>query len=141
MKLHPANPARAFTLLETMIAIMIFFMCIFGVLEIISQNLKAARLLQKQRPNVGVLPAKFGMTNILQEGTFDIPLEEFPNSAGTASVTQMSSNGLFKVDFTLTDRSVNPPVSEQLSVLFYRPDSQQAAFGGKLTLPNRGPGR
>lgn len=130
MKLRRSTPSRAFTLLETMIALLIFFTCIFGVLELVSQNLKAARRLQRPRPNIGVLPAKFGLTNALQEGVFDIPIEEYPNTVGTANVVQIATNGLFRVDFALTDMNVRPPVTEQLSVIFYRPDSKQP-FGLK----------
>jgi len=138
---HTARrPQTAFTLLEVMIALLIFFMCIFGILELVSQNLKAARALQKSRPNVSVLPAKFGITNVFQEGTFDISLEEFPNASGTALVTEVATNGLFKVEFVLVDSSVSPPVRETLVALFYRPGSQTGP-GRTLTLPNAGSGR
>jgi hypothetical protein len=114
----------AFTLIEVMVAILIFFLCIFGILELVSQNLRAARQLQKVRPSIGILPAKFGLTNSFQEGSFEIPLGEFPKAVGTAHVTEVATNGLFKVEFTLSDASVNPPVEEKLVTLFYRPASQ-----------------
>ncbi|MBM3877534.1 MAG: hypothetical protein FJ386_12585 [Verrucomicrobia bacterium] len=123
-----------------MIAILIFFLCIFGILELVAQNLRVARSLQKTRPNVSILPAKFGNTNVFQEGTFDIPIDEYPNTHGTAVVTEVATNGLFKVEFLLVDSGVNPPVQETLVALFYRPASQTGP-GRTLTLPNAGGGK
>ena len=56
------NFARAFTLLEVMIALMIFFMAIFAILGTVTRSLGAARSLQQKFPDIDALGAEVIMT-------------------------------------------------------------------------------
>ena len=60
--------ARAFSLMEVMIAISIFFAASFIILALVSSGLRTARLLRNERPNCGLLAAEMTLTNTLEEG-------------------------------------------------------------------------
>lgn len=126
MKIRP-RPEEAFSLLEVMIAMGIFFVSIFAILQLTSQNLAHARLLQRNEVDITTLAAQLTFTNRLEEG-FDSGDfgEDFPNYLWSRNVTEVSSNGLFRVDFTVFEptRSKRSPLSERhLTILMYRPES------------------
>ena len=56
----------AFTLLEVIIALTIFFMAIFAILGSVSRSLGAARSLQQKFPDIGSLAADLMLTNKLE---------------------------------------------------------------------------
>src|SRR5258708_14490344 len=135
MRLNPKSQA-AFSLLEVMIAMGIFFVAIFGILELTSQNLVAARRLQRHDVDISVLAAQLSLTNRLEEG-FDSGDfgEMFPGVVWSRSITEVSSNGLFRVDFTVNEPTRNrrgPPTERHLTILMYRPLS-----AGGIGLGNR----
>jgi Tfp pilus assembly protein PilV len=115
----------AFSLLEVMLAMGIFFVGIFGILELRSQGLKAARLLQRNEPDITSLAAELSLTNRLEEG-FDSGDfgASLPDCLWSRTITEVSSNGLFRVDFTVHEatHNRNAPLQERhLSILLYRP--------------------
>ena len=111
-----------------MIAIFIFFICIFGILELVSQNLKTARMLQKPRVDIGSLAAELTLTNKLEEGVMTGDFGDLhPNCSWERIITQVSTNGLFQVDFTVVDVSGGNAVASKLAVLMYKPDSVATA--------------
>src|SRR5206468_9215113 len=61
----------AFTLLEVMIALTIFFLAIFTILGSVSRSLGAARSLQQKFPDISALVADLMLTNKLEEGTIE----------------------------------------------------------------------
>ena len=61
---------RAFSLLEVMIAIAIFFLTAFAILSLISSSLANARRLQRPLVDAGPVLATYANTNILEEGTY-----------------------------------------------------------------------
>jgi len=124
---------RAFTLLEVMIAIAIFFTCMFAILGVVSNSLRNARALQKTDVNVGMAAAQFVMTNKLYEGSQSGDFGDiYPDSRWDAEVTEVSSNGLFRVDFTAETR-VGKSVSEsRLSILLFRPESPPGSMSGGM---------
>jgi Tfp pilus assembly protein PilV len=61
--------ATAFTLMEVMIAMAIFFMAVFAILELVSSNLRNARLLETQRVDCGPMIADLSQATQLEEGT------------------------------------------------------------------------
>ena len=130
------TPQHAFTLLEVMIAMGIFFMCIFSILALVSQNLSAARRLQHQDIDISVLAAQLSLTNRLEEGFESGELGDYaPGILWSRTVTEVGSNGFFRVDFTLHEPTHNKraPLSEQrLSILMYRPMS-----GGPIGIGGR----
>jgi Tfp pilus assembly protein PilV len=126
----------AFSLLEVMIAMGIFFVAIFGILDLTSQNLAAARRLQRQEPDITVLAAELSLTNRLEEGFDSGDFGDlYPDMLWSRTVTEVSSNGLFRVDFTVyepTHSRQSPLTERHLSVLLYRPLS-----GGRIGFGNR----
>jgi Tfp pilus assembly protein PilV len=135
MKLNP-RPLSAFSLLEVTIAMGIFFVAIFGILGLMSQNLAAARRLQRQEPDITVLAAQLSLTNRLEEGFDSGDFGElYPDILWSRTVTEVSSNGLFRVDFTVHEPTRNkqsPLIERHLSILLYRPFS-----GGPIGIGNR----
>lgn len=126
MKLN-SNRQGAFSLLEVMIAMGIFFVAIFGILALVSQNLVAARRLQRNEPDITVLAAQLSLTNRLEEG-FDSGDfgDMYPNCLWSRTITEVSSNGLFRVDFTLHQATGNRQsalTERHLTLLLYRPGS------------------
>ena len=128
----------AFSLLEVMIAMGIFFVAIFAILELTSQNLRNARRLQKHHVDITTLAAQLSLTNRLEEGFESGDFGDIaPGVLWSQTVTEVSSNGLFRVDFTLHEPTQNPssPLLERhLSILLYRPLS---AGGLRFGIGNR----
>ena len=124
----------AFTLLEVMIAVAIFFMAAFAVLTLVSQNLRAARSLQSAHVTAARLAAELSQTNRLEEGADSGDFGElYPGLTWTRDIRKWrETNFLFQVDYVVM-RNGNP--DSQMSVLLYRPEG---AVGG----PNvRRPGK
>jgi Tfp pilus assembly protein PilV len=121
------TPGRqcAFSLLEVMIAMGIFFVAIFGILELTSQNIANARRLQRNEVDITALAAQLSLTNRLEEGFDSGDFGEFhPGCSWSREIVEVSSNGLFRVDFTLHEPTQNrkgPVVERHLTILLYRP--------------------
>ncbi len=127
---------NAFSLLEVMIAMGIFFVAIFGILALTSQNIGAARLLQRNEADITTLAAQLSLTNRLEEGVESGDFGEmYPGAVWSRAVTEVSSNGLFRVDFTLHEPTQNrkaPLAERHLTILLYRPLSS-----GPIGIGNR----
>jgi len=120
----------AFTLLEVMIALAIFFMAVFVILQSTSQSLGAARGLQVRTPDAIGLVADMSLTNRLEEGIMEGDFGDlYPGATWTRDTYQVGTNGLFQVDFTLRWFSGKRPVESKSSVLLWRPDSQVSPYG------------
>ena len=136
---RPSNSETAFSLLEVMIAMGIFFVAIFGILELTSQSLGAARRLQRNEVDITTLAAQLSLTNRLEEGFESGDFGDLnPDCLWSRTITEVSSNGLFRVDFSLHEPTRNrkaPMTERHLSILLYRPGSA----GGGLNLGNRRP--
>ena len=65
---HHGNSRRAFTLLEVMIAIGIFFLGAFTILSLISQSLSNAQRLKHPLVDASAIVAQLSLTNELTEG-------------------------------------------------------------------------
>ena len=129
---HPARLASgapgsgAFSLLEVMIAILVFFLVSFSVLEVVSVGLGAARSLQIRHPDAGILAAHLSLTNSLQEGSDsgdfdDIEPDVYPNCQWERNIFEASSNGLYQVDFLVIEKIGRRQVPSTMSILMYRP--------------------
>src|SRR5580698_570972 len=98
-----------FTLIEVMIAMAIFFMAVFAILELVASNLRNARLLETPRVDCGLVIADLVQTNQLEEGTQDVDLDKvFPGYhceqdivAADDVVPLGDTNGLFHVWYVL----------------------------------------
>jgi Tfp pilus assembly protein PilV len=120
------RPHRAFTLLEVMIALGIFFMCIFAILEVVVTNVRATRALQQPPVDVSLLIDDLVQTNKLQEGSDSGDFGElFPGYVWASDTTLVATNGLFKVEFLVTHHDGNQNTETRMSVLLWRPDSAQ----------------
>lgn len=119
----------AFTLIEVMIAMALFFMAVFAILGLTSQNIAAAARLQRHDVDIASLAAELSLTNILQEGSESGDFGDlYPGATWTREITEVSSNGLFRVDFVVVNppmnlRSRQPGSVETMSILLYRPGS------------------
>jgi hypothetical protein len=58
----------AFSLLEVMIALAIFFAASFVILALVSSGLRTARLLRNDRPSCSIIAAELSSSNVLEEG-------------------------------------------------------------------------
>lgn len=125
----------AFTLLEVMIAMAIFFIAIFSILELTSRCLRAARGLQRTTLDPASLASSLSVSNKLEEGSLPADLvnsfeHEHPGSRCDGQITLVSSNGLYRVDFQVYPAKGSAPA--ELSILLYRPESTMGLGGRSL---------
>lgn len=130
---------RAFSILEVMIAMALFFMCTFAILALVSQSLSHARNLRPVQVDASSALAELSLTNRLEEGPLPIEIimtfeELHPGWTITGDIYEVATNGLFQIDFMVGGVSggVNKrAVTYQNSVLLFRPMSQRARVGGR----------
>jgi hypothetical protein len=124
--------ARAFTLMEVMIAAGIFFMTTFAILALVSTTLRNARGLRERHPDVGMVAAQMCLTNRLFEGSdsgdFSDLGDLYKDYNWASADNEVESNGLHQVDFVLRGRHSGEEV--HMSILLYRPESPPGAASG-----------
>jgi type II secretory pathway pseudopilin PulG len=124
-----ADGQQAFTLLEVMIAIGIFFMAVFVILALVSGVLENARRLQRPIVDAGMLASELSLTNQLvetdQSGDFG---QSYPDYTWTAKITEVQTNRLFQVDYQVFNG--NKALVQKMSVLFFRPQSPAGSLDG-----------
>ena len=125
----PARLASAFTLLEVMIAVALFFMVAFSVLALVSQNLRGARLLQTSHISAGMIASQLMSSNKLDEGTASGTFEDifpglYPGFTWVRDIYLVSSNGLFQADIVVLNGARE---ESAMSILLFKPNS---AIGG-----------
>jgi Tfp pilus assembly protein PilV len=121
----------AFTILEVMIALSIFFMCVFAILGLVTRSLNQARNLQPFEIDPLSAIAELTLTNRFEEG--EIPPEiiqhfedEHPGYTVGGTITEVATNGLFQVDFLVGGLSgTKHVVTSKSSILIWRPLSGQ----------------
>jgi len=122
--------SRAFTLLEVMIALAIFFMAVFAILGAVSQGLSAARSLQVVVPDVGMVVADLMLTNRLeedfQEGDFG---DLYPGFTWSREIVEAATNGLYQVNITIRGPGAVRGYQSDTSLYLWRPDSQRRLPG------------
>jgi hypothetical protein len=124
---------RAFTLLEVMIALTIFFMAIFTILGSVSRSLGAARSLQQKFPDIVPAVEDLILTNRLEEGTVDGDFgDSYPGCTWRREVYLTKTNGFFQVDVTIHSARGRQSVDWTTSIYLWRPDSQVSSFGRRL---------
>lgn len=134
MKIDPAckirrlpSGAPAFSLLEVMIAVAIFFMAMFSILGLMSRSLSQARALQPMQIDANSVAAELSLTNRLEEG--EIPQEiiehfqhMYPEYTCGGTITEVGTNGLFRVDLQVGGLSAGRHIVRSENTIFlYRP--------------------
>lgn len=129
------NTARAgFSLLEVMIAVAVFFVAVFAILELTSRNLRYVRNLQRPQIDIGALAAELTLTNALEEGFESGDFGDLhPNATWTREIYEVATNGLFQVDFTVTEGRGRDVHDTRLSILMYRRTAGN--LGGPMGTP------
>jgi hypothetical protein len=125
---------RAFSLLEVMIAIGIFFLAVFAILSLVSQSLANARRLQRPLVDAGPVLATYAATNMLVEGTYSGSMEEilgkpYRDYNWTADIREVATNKLFSVECVIQERGSRDIISD-LTTVFYRPQSPAGSMEG-----------
>ena len=122
----------AFTLMEVMIAVGIFFMASFAILALVSSTLRNARALRETHPDIGMVAAQLSLTNRLFEGNDSGDFSDLGNVyAGynwVAADNEVQSNGLHQVDFVVRQR--HSGLENHMSILLFRPESPPGAASG-----------
>ena len=120
-----ARPGQgAFSLLEVMIAMGIFFMATFAILALVSSTLRNARGLQQANVDAGMLAAQLSLTNRLDEGGDSGDFGDlYPGYTWSREVYEVGSNGLFQADFTVSRRVGHQQAESHMGVLLFRPES------------------
>lgn len=126
----------AFTLLEVMIAMAIFFMAIFAILGLVAQNLRIARSLSLGEIDISTVAAELSLQTLtnrdMTEGTIHGDFgDTYPGASWVANLYLVATNagvvgrsspgGLYQADITITWPQNNLIKERQTSLLFYRP--------------------
>jgi len=92
-----------------MIAVGILFVCLFGVLALLANSLRSARLIQEHKnldtgSVAGLIYVQLSNTNQIAEGPIDVDLGDmFPGYKVAADLEQVETNGLCDVEFRMAD--------------------------------------
>jgi type II secretory pathway pseudopilin PulG len=136
----PRRPAhrhtdRAFTLVEVMVAITIFFMAMFAILGVLSSGVHAASILRTSGPTAGMVAAEYYATNSLEEGSDtgdfdDIPVYQKAGWRWVSEKVDLTDEGvtnMWRVLIVVVDP--NGTESSRLQVLLYKPGGNKNRMG------------
>ena len=139
---------RAFTLAEVLIAVGIFVVAIFAILQLVNQGLELVRVIQQQRPDMGALAAKTLVELPEPDGTLATgltePLDEdfggngggqftlYPDARWQRDIMSLdATNGLYQATITIEEQVGGGENTEyQLRFLMFRPDLAELEMGG-----------
>ena len=111
----------AFTLIEVMIAMLIFSMVAFAVLELVAVSLGAARAVQLPEADAGMLAAELSLSNSIVEESVSGDFDLFPNYSWERDSYEVATNGLYQVDFTVVHKLPRRGLTEtKMSILMFR---------------------
>ena len=119
---------RAFSLLEVMIAIGIFFSAVFVILQVTSQQLRIARSIQTLDVDTSSLPSLIVMTNLLEAGRLPQEIkavfeESHPGYTCDGMIYEFATNGLYKVDYAIYWERGGRIQEARNSMLMWRPNA------------------
>ena len=122
--------ARAFSLLEVLIALGIFFMAIFTILALVSSSLRSARGLRRVEVDAGMVAAQLLIkTNRFSEGFQSGDFGQmYPDYTWEYDCNLVETNGLMQFDIRVLHSGNLQPV-DSMSILLFSPDSAAQAFG------------
>ena len=127
----------AFTLLEVMIAVALFFMATFSILALVSRCLAQARALQPMQVDAHMVAAELSLTNRLEEGPVPPEIIKhfehlYPTYTAMGTITEIGTNGFFQVDIEVAGLTSGKHIaSSKTTVYLFRPMSPPSGrFGG-----------
>jgi Tfp pilus assembly protein PilV len=132
MNLQPTSqrPVSAFSLMEVMIALGIFFMAVFTILALVSNTLRNARALQRIEVEAAMVAADLTKTNRYMEGSESGDFGDFARDYSYRYETyEAATNGLWRADIVLQRRGLSQP-ADTMSILLFSPESSTGPFGG-----------
>jgi hypothetical protein len=133
----------AFSLLEVMIALAIFFMCTFAILGLTAQLLQNARAFQtKVAPHVSMVHAWYtSKTNRVTDGLTTVEFSDVSSDLGDlyrdyyaeieALPSEIMTNGLWEVSYRVYNRRSKQVESEMLT-LYFDPNSMNRIGAGGI---------
>lgn len=126
---------RAFSLLEVMIAVGIFFLAVFAILGLVSGALGNARRLQRPLVDASALVAQLSLTNQLVEGTYsgnlgDVLGKDYQEYRWTGEIREVASNHLYAADYVIQNARGGSEIISRTTTLFYRPQSPPGSLDG-----------
>ena len=138
---------RAFTLAEVLIAVGIFVVAIFAILQLVNQGLELVRVMQQQRPDMGALAARTLVELPEPDGTLATGLTEpmdedfggngggeftlYPDARWQRDIMSLdATNGLYQATVTVEEQVGGGENTEyQLRFLMFRPDLAELEMG------------
>lgn len=132
----PARGQIAFTLLEVMIAVSIFFLAVFAILGLVSRSLAQARGLAPMMVDASSVAAELSLTNRLEEGPIPPDIIQhfeymYPNYTCSGMITEIGTNGLFEVDLEVGGMTAGKHVVyNSTKIHLFRPLSQRRGGPG-----------
>ncbi len=135
--------SHAFTLIEVMVAIALFFMCTFAILGLVSQLLKNARIFQsKKSPGVALVHGWYtSKTNRVSEGEVNVEFADISPDLGElyrdyyavilAEPNEEMTNGLWNVSYTVFNRKTRQ-VDSTVNTFYWDPASRSSQRGPAL---------
>ncbi len=139
----PRRRTQAFTLIEVMVAIALFFMCTFAILGLVSQLLKNARIFQsKKSPGVALVHGWYtSKTNRVSEGEVNVEFTDISPDLGElyrdyyavilAEPNEEMTNGLWNVTYTVFNRKTRQ-VDSTVNTFYWDPASRSSQRGPAL---------
>jgi hypothetical protein len=128
---------RAFSLLEVMIAIGIFFVASCAILDLISSSLNNVRRLQRPSVDAGPVLARYAATNRLVEGVYTGNLgdpellgKDYRDFNYLVEVDEIASNRLFIVKCAITTANGKHELVSAMNSVFYKPQSPPGSLDG-----------
>ena len=138
------RPTTAFSLLEVMIAIAVFFISAFAILGLISSSLDNVRRLQRPTVDASPVLARYAATNRLVEGSYsgnlgdpDLLGKEYRDFNYLVDVVEVASNHLYGVRCVITPSSGRREVISDLSTVLYKPQSPPGSLDGGIGMRGR----
>ncbi len=134
-----SRSSHAFTLLEVLIAMGLFFIAVFSILQLVSQNLRAVYSLRPTSVDVTMVMSDLMLTNKVEEGMISGDFGDlYPGYTWTRDVYEVSSNGLFQVDVLVMRNGGGMNGESRMSMLLYKPESTMKAGSGGFKLRSGG---
>ena len=136
--------ARAFSLLEVMIAIAIFFVAAFAILGLISSSLDNVRRLQRPTVDASPVLATWIATNSWTEGHYHGSLgdesllgREYRDFNWDLDIIEIASNHLYLADCVITTVNGKREVVSHMATTGYKPNSPKGSLDGGIGLTGR----